>query len=278
MRPPLDGTILITGASSGIGRAMAVELAPRAKALVLVARRVDRLEELRDELVARRPELVVSLQQCDLCERVATDRMLEAVAREVGDVDVLINNAGIGDMGAFDRADWSKTERLIRLNVESLTYLCHRLVGPMVERRRGGILNVSSGFGLEFMPSFATYIASKHYVSGLTESMRLDLRSQGVVVTQVCPGPVATEFEEHLGNFTGHKPPGFLEISAERCARSAIGGFARDRALVIPGIAIRFVMWIGALTPRWVKRLIYRPLAGAARRVQLRAENPPAGR
>ena len=268
MRPPLDGTILITGASSGIGEAMARELAARARTLVLVARRRERLDALREELAASHPQLGVSVQPCDLLSREATDRMLDAVASEVGPVDVLVNNAGFGDMGVFDRAEWDKTERMIRLNVESLTYLTHRLVGSMVERKRGGILMVSSGFGLEFMPGFPVYIATKHYVSALSECLRLELRSQGIVVTQVCPGPVATEFESHLGNFTGRKPPGLVEISAERCARSAIRGFARGRALIIPGVLIHLSLWIGALTPRWVKRLVYRPLATLTRRIQ----------
>lgn len=270
MRPPLDGTILITGASSGIGEAMARELAPRAKTLVLVARRRDRLDGLREELVAAHPRVAVDVQPCDLLSREETDRMLDAVASSVGAVDVLVNNAGFGDMGVFDRADWDKTERMIRLNVESLTYLTHRLARPMVERKRGGILMVSSGFGLEFMPGFPVYIASKHYVSALAECLRLELRSQGVVVTQVCPGPVATEFESHLGNFTGRKPPSIAEISPERCARSAVRGFARGRALVIPGVLIHLLMWVGALTPRWVKRLVYAPLATLTRRLQER--------
>jgi len=274
MRPPLDGTVIVTGASSGIGRAMAVELADRARHLVLVARRRELLEELREELVASRPGLAVTLFPCDLLDREATDRMLEGVAREVGDVDVLINNAGFGDMGVFDRVDWGKTERMIRLNCESVVYLTRRLVTGMVERGRGGILNVSSGFGLEFMPGFSTYIATKHFLSGLTESMRLELRGVGVVVSQVCPGPVATEFESHIGNFTGQKPPSFIEISPERCARAAIRGFARGRALVIPGFWIKLLMGLGAISPRWLKRLVYLPIATQLRRAQLRGDSP----
>lgn len=272
MRAPLDGTVLVTGASSGIGRAMAVELAPRAAHLVLVARRTDRLEALRDELLAGRPDLAVTLQPCDLLDREATERMLDAVARDVGDVDVLINNAGFGDMGVFDRVDWDKTQRMIRLNCESATYLAHRLVQGMVARRRGGILNVSSGFGLEFMPGFSTYIATKHYLSGLTESMRLELRGRGVVVSQLCPGPVTSEFESHIGNFTGQKPPKLVEISAERCARVAVRGFARGKALIIPGFWIKLAMAVGSVTPRWVKRLVYLPIAHKLREIQLSSE------
>lgn len=270
MRPPLDGTILVTGASSGIGRALAIELAGRAGALVLVARRADRLEALREELRSRRPDLRVSLQPCDLLDRAAVDRMLDAVAAELGPVDVLINNAGFGDMGVFDRSDWDKTERMIRLNVEVPTYLARRLVGPMIERGRGGILNVSSGFGLEIMPGFATYVGSKHYVTSWTESVRLELRSQGVVVSQLCPGPVRTEFESHIGNFTGRRPPPLVEISPERCARAAVRGFARGRAMIIPGVAIRLLLGLGAVSPRWLKRLVYRPVADQIRRLQLR--------
>lgn len=272
MRPPLDGTILVTGASSGIGRALAVELADRAAGLVLVARRADRLEELRRELLSRRGDLRVSVQPCDLLHREEVDRMLEGVAADMGPVDVLINNAGFGDMGVFDRAEWGKTERLIRLNIEAVTYLTHRLVGPMIERRRGGILNVSSGFGLELMPGFATYVGAKHYVTAWTESIRLELRSQGVVVTQLCPGPVRTEFESHIGNFTGRKVPGFVEISPERCARAALRGFARGRAMVIPGLAMKLLLLLGAVSPRWLKRLVYRPLADQLRRLQLRSD------
>jgi uncharacterized protein len=268
----LDGsTVLLTGASSGIGRVMARLLGPRVGKLILVARRVDRLQSLETELRAENTALTVELRPCDLVDLAAVNKLLDDLAAT--DVDVLINNAGTGDLGVFDRADWKKTETMLHLNVTSLALLTHRLVAPMVARGRGGVLNISSGFGLVFSPGMAAYIGSKHFVTGFTESLRLDLLGTGVTVTQVCPGPVATEFEENVGNFTGLKPT-LVEISAERCARAALRGFERGRAMVMPGVAIRFVMWLAALTPRWGLRLFWSPFARALRKKQLALPAP----
>jgi short-subunit dehydrogenase len=253
---------------------MARQLAPRARTLVLVARRRERMEELKGELCAKNPRLKVVVCAYDLGDLAQIDALLSAAKAEAGEIDVLINNAGFGDLGVFDRADWGKTRRMIDLNVTSLTYLTHRLAGSMVERGRGGILNVSSGWGMTFAPGLAAYIATKHYVTGFTEALRLDLRGTGVVVTQVCPGPVATEFEENVGNFTGQKVPGIVEISAETCARSALRGFSRGRALVVPGLVFKIVMAIGVLSPRFLTRLVMGPVARALRKKQLAASAP----
>lgn len=270
MSSPIDsGVVLITGASSGIGRALAVALAPRARAVLLVARRKDRLEALRAELVALRPSLPVLVFGCDVTDRAAVDAMLAEAAREVGAVDVLINNAGFGDLSTFDLSDWSRTEQMIALNVTSLAYLTHRVVGGMVARGRGAIVNISSGFGLTFAPGMAGYIGTKHFVSGFSEALRLDLAGTGVRVTQICPGPVRTEFTGILGNFTGLEPPGLVSITAEACARAAIRAVDRDRALVVPGAVAGLLVFLGMWTPRWVLRLVYGPIARALRRKQL---------
>ncbi|WP_437953836.1 SDR family NAD(P)-dependent oxidoreductase [Sorangium sp. So ce296] len=277
MQSPIDsGVVLITGASSGIGRALAREVAGRARALVLVARRRDRLEALRAELAAARPGLAVLVFGCDVTDRAAVDAMLLAVAAEVGGVDVLVNNAGFGDLSLFDLSAWSRTEQMIALNVTSLAYLTHRLVGPMVSRGRGVIANVSSGFGLTFGPGMAAYIGTKHFVTSFTEGLRLDLAGTGVRVTQVCPGPVQTEFTEMAGNFTGLEPPLLLSISPERCARSLVRAVDRGRALVVPGVVAWFVVYLGALCPRWLLRLVYRPIARMLRKKQLAVRGAPA--
>ena len=267
--PPLDGTILLTGASSGIGRAMARQLAPTASALIIVARRESRLQELATELRAAHSALTVSVQPCDLGDLAAVDAMLARVAEEVGPVDVLINCAGLGDIGVFDLADWSKLRLMVDVNCTALTYLTHRLVPGMRDRRRGGVLNVSSGFGLVFMPGVAVYAASKHYVTAFTEGLRLDLVGTGVVVSQVCSGPVDTEFEEVAGNPTGMEVPSLILLSPERCAAVALRGFRRRRALIVPGFWIGLLLWLGRLTPRPVSRLIYRWMAPALRRREL---------
>ncbi|HZF47883.1 MAG TPA: SDR family oxidoreductase [Polyangiaceae bacterium] len=275
MPSPFDGgVVLITGASSGIGRALALQIAHRARAIALVARRKDRLEELKSELLTRNPSLRVAVSAADITKPEAREAMLAAVEAEVGPVDVLVNNAGFGDLGVFDRADWEKNERMIALNVTALTHLTHRVVRGMVARGRGGILNVSSGWGLTFGPGLSVYIGTKHFVTGFTEGLRLDLAGTGVRVTQVCPGPVATEFNDTVGNFTGMSPPGLVEISAERCARAAIRGLDRGRALVVPGLLIRLILFLGTKTPRFILRLFYAPVARLLRKKQLSL--PPA--
>lgn len=269
MGSPIDnGVVLITGASSGIGLEMARLVAPRAKALALVARRTERLEALAKELKEKHTHLIVLVTPCDVADAAACDAMLLRVTAEAGPVDVLINNAGFGDVGLFDLASWERSLKMIEVNVTALAYLCHRVVRGMVERGRGGVLNVSSGFGLTFGPGMSVYVGTKHFVTGFTEGLRLDLSGTGVRVTQVCPGPVATEFLEQAGNFTGLSVPGILEISAERCARTAIRGFDSGRALLVPGILIRFLIYLGTRTPRWVMRLFYAPAARALRRKQ----------
>src|SRR5262249_43259366 len=138
MRPPLDGSvILITGASAGIGHALARRLAPHARALVLVARRADRLSALDLELRARHSHLRVLPVPCDITDRAAVDAMLAGLEREVSAVDVLINNAGMGDYGMYEQSAWPKIERLIQLNVIALAYLTRRLLPAMVARGRG---------------------------------------------------------------------------------------------------------------------------------------------
>ena len=268
-RSPIDqGLVLITGASSGIGRALALDLAPRARALALAARRKDRLEAVRDELLRANPTLVVHIFGCDVTDRAQTDAMLTEL-EQAGGVDVLVNNAGFGDLGVFDRSDWQKIERMIALNVTSLAYLTHRVVGPMVARGRGAILNISSGFGLTFGPGMAAYIGTKHFVTSFTEGLRLDLAGTGVRVGQLCPGPVATEFNDTVGNFTEMDTPALITLSPEQCARAAVRAIDRGRALVVPGLLIRFFLFLGTHSPRWVLRLFWSPAARVLRKRQL---------
>lgn len=266
MKPPLDGRILVTGASSGIGREIARQLAPWARDLILVARREERLRELRDELVARHPSLKVDVRPCDLADPAAIDRLVEGI----GDVDVLVNNAGSADVGLYEFAPWPKVEGILKVNVLAVAQLTHRLLGPMLRRGRGGILNISSGFGMLWMPGMATYIGSKHFVTSFTESLRSELVGTGVVVTQLCAGPVETEFLEVAGNPTGHDVPGILRIGAERCARAAVRGFAKGRAMVIPGFWIGLLLWIGRMAPRFLHRWTYWWIGGYLRRRQSR--------
>jgi len=265
---PIDGgVVMITGASSGIGLEMARAIATRCARLILVARREDRLVALRDELLRARPNLLVTVRVCDLADPIQTT----ALASECADLDVLVNNAGVGDMGLFERASEARLCAMMELNMTSVVRLTRAALPGMLSRKRGGILNISSGFGLSYLPGFAVYVGTKHFITGFTESLRAELRGTGVHVTQVCPGPVATEFEQNIGNFTGHKAPSLVEITAERCARAAVRGLDRDRGMVVPGVVIRLVLLLAQFTPRPVVRLFGAMAGGILRRSQDRA-------
>jgi short-subunit dehydrogenase len=275
-RPPIDGSVtLVTGASAGMGVEFARQLAARVKVLCLAARRVERLEALAGELRRAHPSLTVSVYQVDLCDRPACDAFLGAIEEAHGPIDVLVNNAGMGDMGMFDLSSWDKTQHLLGINVVALSYLTWRVLPGMIARRRGGILNVSSSFGLQFMPGFATYVGSKHYVTAFSESIRIEARPHNVAITQVCPGPVATEFQDVMGNFTPYRVPSFMEMSARECVRRALAAFGRGKALLVPGLLMKLVLAIGALSPRPIRRLIYRPMAARLRAMQRHQLEPP---
>lgn len=269
MRAPIDnGTVLITGASSGIGRCLAVQIAPRCKALVLVARRGERLEELAAELREKHSALTVLVQSCDICDFAAVDGVLETIEKEVGPLDVLINNAGMGNFGLFEKSSWERVQAMIQVNVTALTYLTRKVLPGMVERKKGGVLNISSGFGMSVLPGVSTYAATKHYVTAFTEVLRMELASTSVLVSQACPGPIATEFEAVAENKTGLEAPKFAYMTPEKCARLILRGFSRGRAIIYPGLSIRFLLFLNSLTPRWVLRLFYSPGAKLLRKNQ----------
>jgi len=260
VRPPIDGsTALVTGASAGIGREIARQLAPRVRKLVLAARRADRLEAVATELKAANQGLEVATVTADVRDLAS----LDALCAAAGDVDILINNAGLGDQVLFADQPWERMAQMIETNITALTYLTRKLLPGMLARGKGGVLNVSSGFGLQFLPGMAVYVGTKHYVTGFTESLRLEVGRRGVVVSQVCPGPVATEFGEVAGNTV---KVGLVEISAESCARTALRGFDRGKALIVPGFLIRLAMGLGAWTPRWLLRFV---MGQAGRRLGL---------
>lgn len=256
MRPPIDnGTILITGASAGLGSEFARQLAPRAHTLVLVARRVSRLAMLHDELQRLNPKLAVHLEPCDLSDPQAADAMIERVHATVGAVDVLVNNAGLGDQTLYERSDWQRIQQIIQVNVVALALLTHRFLPAMVARGRGGILNISSGAGIALIPGAAAYTGSKHFVTAFTETLAMELVDTGVIITQSCPGPVDTEFDEAAGiaGMTGGPPP-FVRISAEQCVRESLAGFDRGEPLVFPGLIFRQMMRALAVVPRATQR------------------------
>ena len=251
---------LITGASSGIGREFARQLAGRARSLILVARREQRLNELRDELTQHHPNLRVHIRETDLAKLPQIEEITVWLEREKIDVDLLINNAGLGDSGPFATSDPTRNEQITLVNVVALTSLARRLLPQMIARKGGGILNVSSSAGFLPIPGFAVYAATKAYVTSFSEALRTELRGTGVRVSTLCPGPVHTEFQE-AATRSGGQPkigPEFVYVTVEQVVRDALAALEADRPLVIPGIAMKLGMFLVRITPmpifRWASR------------------------
>ena len=229
-------TALITGASSGIGEEFARQLAPHARAIILVARRMDRLEALKREL--DRPGLTVHCHAADLADEVQIEALLAALAASGERVSLLINNAGLGDHGLFEESDWLRVRAMLDVNITALTRLTHGILPAMVARKSGRILNVSSIAGDIPVPGMAVYAATKSYVTSLTEATRAELNGTGVTVTAVCPGPVDTGFSstaERPGERDDMKSPSILKATIPQVAREALLAVERGRARVVPG-------------------------------------------
>ena len=263
----IDGcSALITGASAGIGREFVRQLATRARTLVLVARREQRLNELRDELRNRNAQLNVHVRAVDLCRKSQIDDLIASLDQNKIDIDFLINNAGLGDYGSFATSDAKRDDRIIQVNVAALTLLTHRLLPQMIARKRGAILNVSSSAGFLPIPGMAVYAASKAYANSFSEALRAELRGRGVTVSALCPGPVHTEFGD-VAKRPGGQPergPEFIYVSVEKTARDALAAVEADRPLVIPGFAMKLGMFLVRITPMSILRLAWR--LGAKRR------------
>lgn len=268
----LECTALITGASAGLGREMARLLAPLAGTLVLVARRADRLAELREELLSLNPDLRVRCETVDLTQPAELDALCERLVQDGEPLDFLINNAGFGDRGAFDTSEWPKIEAMLQLNVVALTALCHRLLPLLRRHRPGAILNVSSIASMLPVPEMAVYAATKAYVSSFSEALRAELRRTGISVTHLCPGPVDTEF-----NVVASRPedehtdviPALFKVSAQKVARAGLQAVARDRARVVPGVPMLLLAILLGIVPLAILRVFLS--APGARRQRVRA-------
>jgi uncharacterized protein len=257
----LEGSsALITGASAGIGREFARQLAGRASSLVLVARRQERLDELRDELTKRDPNLRVHIQAADLSDERAVIELFDWLERERIPIDLLINNAGLGDVGPFATGELPRVKEMLAVNVTALTLLTRLLLPGMIAQRRGAILNVSSTAGFLPIAGFAVYAATKAYVTSFSEAIRAELHGTGVTVTSLCPGPVPTEFTQVAAR-PGAKPdrsPEFVRVSVEEVARAGLAAIESGRPLVIPGFIMKIGMFLVRIIPLSILRLASR--------------------
>lgn len=249
-------TALITGASSGIGRELARQLAPKARKLILVARRQDRLDALAAEI--GRKGLEIECHAVDVADQAQLSTLLDTLASSSPGIDFLINNAGLGDHGFFEESDWARVEAMIDVNIKALTRITHALLPQLIRSGRGAILNVSSIASLLPIPKMSVYAASKAYVTSFSEGLRAELRGTGVSVTALCPGPVDTEFfniAERANSKESPPAPEFFKVSVEEVAREALDAVLRDRPRIIPGWIPLVVMTIATLVPFAIVRL-----------------------
>lgn len=245
---------LVTGASSGIGEALARQLGAAGVDVVLVARRAERLDELATTLRSAHGIQAETLT-ADLTDRVG----LDAVAVRLGDVDrpidLLVNCAGAGASGPFVDGDLDTYRQVLALNVNAVVELTHAALGPMRARRSGWIMNISSLGGHAPGPNFAVYSATKAFVTSFSESLHEEGRRFGVVVTAVCPGATTTEFGELAGS-AGEDLPRVLLQSADEVAAEALAATARGRAVRVTGIVNRVSAAFTTVMPRAANRKI----------------------
>jgi uncharacterized protein len=238
--------VLITGASSGIGAALARVFAAHGHELVLVARRQDRLNALADEIAAagrsRPTVLAVDLERRDAASVIAAE--LSAKAMEPA---VVVNNAGFGLSGAAAAVSRDEQLAMVDVNVRALTELSLMFVDSLA-RHRGGILNVASMAAFLPGPGMAVYYATKAYVLSFSEALHRELSDRGVRVTTLCPGPVPTEFQARSG-MQLNAAARALELSAERVAQIGYDAFMRGKRVVVAGINNRIAVSLMRLVP-----------------------------
>jgi short-subunit dehydrogenase len=256
-------TALITGASAGLGTEFARQLAPVAQSLVLVARRNDRLEALRAELAEKFPRLSVFTYAADLADAGARVAFVKWLREQGIQIDFLVNNAGLGDHGAFETSEWERVSAMLDVNISALTHLTHMLLPSMRGAGRSAILNVSSVASFFPLPNMAVYAATKAYVTSFSEALRMELRDTGVSVTALCPGPVKTEFfsvavrpgGEDVVSHDESMP--IFRVTPAEAVRTALEAVARDRARVVPGSVLAVAVAVAMLVPFFiVRRLI----------------------
>lgn len=244
---------LVTGASSGIGADLARQLAARGHNVVLVARRADRLETLATE-IRDTHDVRAEVLACDLVDPDATDALPGRVEALGLEVFVLINNAGYGSAGQFSDLETGSEAEMVRLNCEAVVRLSGAYVPKLIARDGGGaILVVASSAGMQPIPGQATYAATKAFALSFAEALHTELSHLNVAVSALCPGPVDTEFAARAGltdAFAG--VPSFVRVSSEDCAKAALDGLARNKRVVVPGVAVKGVTLSGRYTPRGV--------------------------
>lgn len=266
-------TALVTGASSGIGLELAKVMALKLERVILVARRLERLNEAAEIIRARASSVDVVVHAADLSAIDDMERLMQSLRDKGMDVDILVNNAGSGEAELFEATAWNRIDAMINVNIIAMLRLTHDLLPGMIARGHGAILNIGSGAGYAAMPNAAVYTAGKHFVRAFTQSLRAQMTGTGVIVSEAAPGPVDSEFDRAAG-IEGGATPGqsIFRISAENCAKDIIQAFETGSPVIYPGRNYRWLMKVQPLMPR---RLLDAQLSQAAAKLRQRGAAPP---
>jgi uncharacterized protein len=259
-----NASVLITGASAGLGVEFAKQLAPRVKQIILVARREEALNEVREKLIAINPLIEALVCAADIATLDGREKILTSINRSSFNLNFLINNAGIGDYGNFETADALRNQAQIDLNVTALVQLTHLLLPSLKAHRPSAILNVSSIVGDMPRPTAAIYAATKAFVTSFSEALSIELTNENISVTAVCPGPTPTNFSETSKRADGkdidRSGEGFLKLPNSVVVAKALQAVERGSATVYPGLGVRALSIFLRCIPRWMVRSLLRRL------------------
>lgn len=244
-KPNNQATVVVTGASSGIGTELARGLARRGYPLVLVARRRERLDELAGEL-GNQYSVAVEVMPLDLGDSEGRTKLVDRLRNEP--IAGLCNSAGFGTSGVFHTLPYERESEQVTLNALALMELTHAALPGMVERGAGAVLNVASIAGFQPVPYMAVYSATKAFVQTFSEAVHEELHGTGVSVTVLCPGPVPTEWAE-IANAERFSVP-LAQVSPHDVAEAAIGGMLAGKRSVVPGIVPKVVSTAGRFASR----------------------------
>ena len=249
-----DQIVVVTGASSGIGRAVALAFGAAGARVALVARSAGNLEALEEEMHRNGWSCVAV--PADVTDRGQVAAMVVAVQERWGRIDILVNNAGIGAHGPFWWTPYEDFERIVRVNLFGVAYCTSAVLPHMIRQRSGKIVNVSSYIGKRAYPGNAAYCASKFALEGFSEALRVEVRHHGIHVIQVCPGLTETAFFDHLLHTGGHRRPERPGMSPDKVAALLLDATRRNKREIVITLRGKVVVLFDKLFPALLDRLL----------------------